>query len=640
MHPRPASNARCTAPRARILLMQCLGLLALALSGMPVVAMAAGQANKGQIPLPQLGVLRVTDISATGARLEVGLVTNSNSATVRFELRRVGANLWNAAGSVNQPGAAGGVFVGLVVRNLGCGRNYEFRATAQNATGTVGPTIPFAFATLACAPGTLSVVVESVGATQAGVGVSMRADVAGMTGAAVYNWDVDGDGVVDRSSSQPALDILYPGDYTGTVALAVAAGGGMQGNGSASVDVRVPHLEASANGAASQVCGDGDALPEPGERWQLPVRITNRGSVAARSGYVSLLPGDRVQAAEAGQSIAGALVLESPVLDTGALAPAAAVDRTVTVQLKPSASCGSSYPILQGASGDAYASDGDERALATLATPAAGQCQVFAGCTAAKAAIVPRQGLYYVPSRPGTGISNLLTRQADGSTVYFGAWFTADKGGRPTWYIVQGNLVDNQVVGAPIYKVTRNPGAGFTVSLAVIGRASVTLIDAEQIVFKYKISDGSLAGASAKADTMQYLFPGAATAVAPNRTGAWYNAGESGWGQVVNQFADGQGVNSTFIVQYVFDAANQPTWVVAVVPTAGLESGRDFQSVKANCPGCPWTSGYESETKPAGTGSMIFSDSRNARVSTSLILRDNSTWQRSNLPVTLLTDPQ
>jgi hypothetical protein len=628
--------------------LQSLGLLALALalafaqaaagSGADT-AVRVGQADKGSIQLPQLGVLRVTGVSATGARIEIGVVTNSNSATVRFELRRVGTTTFSAAGSVVLAGAAQGEFAGVQVTNLACGRSYEFRATAQNAAGTVGPSIAFAFATAACPAGTLSVVLEAVGTAPAGVGVALRTDVAGMTGTGRYDWDVDGDGVVDRTGSQSALDIIYAGDYAGSVAVTVAGAGGMQGRGVVSVDVRVPHLVATASAAASQVCGDGDALPEPGERWQLPLRIANQGSVAARGGFVSLLPGDRVQAAENGQAIAGALVLDPPTLDTGALAPGASVDRVLAVQIKTSAGCGSSFPIVQGAGGDAYSSDGDERTLATLVTPAAGQCQVFSGCTAPKAAIVPRQGLYYVPTKPGNGISSLLTRTAAGDTVYFGAWFTADVGNRPTWYIVQGNLVDNQVVGAPIYKLTRNPGPGFAVTLATVGRASVTLVDAERIVFKYKIPDNSLAGFAIKAESMQYLFAGGANTT-PNRTGAWYNAGESGWGQVVSQFAGAGGANSTFIVQYVFDGANQPTWVAAVESTADLAAGRPFQSFKVNCPGCPWTAGYESETKAAGTASLIFNDARNARISTNLILRDDSTWQRSNLPITLLTDPQ
>jgi hypothetical protein len=582
---------------------------------------------------PQLGTLQVSNIGPTTARLDAGVITNNAGTTVGFEYRLSNAATWTPAGSVVAPAAAQASVASLTLANLACARAYQFRVTAQNVGGTVGPSTPASFTTTACASTNLQATVAIGGTPRAGSRVSLSASVTGGSGALRYEWDVDGDGAIDRVGSQPTLDVVHATAFTGNASVTVTDANGAQGFRAVPLNIGAARLQASAIGAASQVCGDGDGLPEPGERWRLPLRVSNEGTLASNGGYVSLSPGDRRQAATGGEFIAGVVALDPPAIAVGALPAGAAEDRLVAVQLARSAACGTSYAIQQETGVDDVSYGGTAgRVLATLATPPAAQCQVYSGCVAAKAAIVPRQGLYFDADRGGNGISNLLVQTPQG-TVYFGAWFTGSGDRKPTWNIVQGLLVDNQVV-APVYRFSKRPGEPFTVDRRTIGTATITLLESERFLFAWTI------GTRSGAENMQYLVPGAG--FTPNRTGAWYAPPESGWGQVVSQFPGDGGVNTTFVVHYLYDTLGEPRWLLAVEPTASLANGRPHIAFPVHCPGCPWLPDWNDQRLEAGSGSLVFDSARNARVTTNFVVpfAFGGTWQRTALPVELITDPQ
>lgn len=604
-------------------------------NGIPYISAGSRAFTTAACPVlaPQIGALLVANIGQTSARLDASILTNNAATTVGFEYRLTGAASWSNAGSVALPAATQSTVASLALTNLACGRDYQFRVTAQNAGGTAGPSAPAGFATAACAATPPQPTLALEGTPRAGSRVSLNAIVTGGSGAMNYEWDVDGDGAIDRAGPRSTIEVVHATAFNGVASVTVTDANGAQGFRTVSLDIGAPRLEAAATGAASQVCGDGDALPEPGERWQLPLRVTNQGTVAASGGYVSLTPGDRRQAASGGDFVAGVVALDPPAIAVGTLAAGAAVDRLLSVQLSRAAACGTSYAIQQELGVDDTTYGGTAgRVLATLSTPPAAQCQVHAGCVAGKAAIVPRQGLYFDSDRGGNGISNLLVQTPQG-TVYFGAWFTGAADRKPTWNIVQGLLVDNQVV-APVYRFRKRAGSVFAVDRQTIGTATITLLESERFLFAWTI--GSRSGA----ENMQYLVPGAG--VAPNRTGAWYAPTESGWGQVVSQFPGDGGVNTTFVVHYLYDSLGEPRWLLAVEPTASLAAGRPHIAFPVHCPGCPWLPDWNDQRLEAGTGSLVFDGARNARVSTSFVLpfAFGGIWQRTALPVELLTDPQ
>ena len=474
--------------------------------------------------------------------------------------------------------------------------------------------------------------VQVSGTTSAGSTLTFRAPV----NAVRYDWDFDGDGVFDRTGTSSSLNVTYPGAYSGNVAVLATDANGNRTISNMTIATSAPKLVATANGSATQGCGDGDASPEPGETWQVPVRITNSGNATSASdANVLFSPADRVGAASAGQAIDGKLVVQNPLVAAGSLAPGASVIATVTVTLASTASCGSSLGVLASGGVDGTSSSISNSTLATFSIP--GTCQVYTGSCGltaqTKALVTPRQGLYYNVNRPGNGLSNFVIPVSGGAPIFFGAWFTGAADHKPTWYIIQGTLVGNTVV-APIYRFTQSIGAStFTVNSAVVGQAVVTLKSTEQIAFLWQI------GSKSGIEFMSYFTPG--PAASPNRTGAWYNASESGWGQVIHAFSSG-GQNNLFVVDYLYDGAGEPRWVLSQATDTQLTSATPHSTFQVHCPGCPWIADWNSFPLASGNGSEQFFSATSGQTTTafSFPVPLAGSWIRNNAPLTLLTVPQ
>lgn len=105
-------------------------------------------------------------------------------------------------------------------------------------------------------------------------------------------WDIDGDGVIDRTqsniSSSATLAAQYPGagNINGVVRVIDASGCATQTQ--RAVSILSSDLRAAAAGGPTQVCGDGDNAIEPGERWRLPISLTNQaGSLPVSDGIAA-----------------------------------------------------------------------------------------------------------------------------------------------------------------------------------------------------------------------------------------------------------------------------------------------------------------------------------------------------------------
>ncbi len=582
---------------------------------------------------PAIGELSFSEATKTSVKLHAQVTTGNTETSVTFEYGMGCCATFVPAGQIALAASLQTSTATLDLAGLQCGGFYRFRARASSTSGAAGPSEPSGFLTAACTG------LDATGSMRAGRPVTLAADMFTIGGYATYSFDVDGDGQTDFTGTDPSLSVTYPSAFDGVARLYVHqeeyfafSEFGAVSRGETAIRIVAPQLATAASGAPTQLCGDGDALPEPGERWRLPVSLSNAGGAAAENGAATFVAGDRLAAAASGTGVAGQIRIETPTVGIDDLQPGATVEREIVVRFADDAACGSELAIRPFGSVDRVSFDrGNDVAIHGFTLPPPAQCQVFRGCPPAKAAIVPRQGLYFDPDRAGNGLSNFVIANESGPPTFFGAWFTGAADRLPTWYVIQGALVDNQVV-APILRFTQDFGsAAFRTSSTPVGHAVITLTGTDSMTASW-VLDGRYG-----AEQMTYFVGGPVPA--PNRTGAWFSPTEGGWGQVVHQYVDA-GVQSLFVVHYVYDALGQPRWVLAQGAIDELRAGVEHSTFTAQCPGCPYL-----QNRPAvsGMGSIDLSTALNGRTTTSFALPEpfgGGTWSRTNIEIQLLTDPQ
>lgn len=118
--------------------------------------------------------------------------------------------------------------------------------------------------------------------------------VATGAGPFTFAWDVDNDGATDRTqpnlTSTGSVSPSYPTATSTNVVVRVTDATGCVGQAQRAINVSAPDVVATAQ-PAQQVCGDGDAAIEPGERWRIPVRLFNAGGKALDGGHAVFAPG-------------------------------------------------------------------------------------------------------------------------------------------------------------------------------------------------------------------------------------------------------------------------------------------------------------------------------------------------------------
>ena len=326
--------------------------------------------------------------------------------------------------------------------------------------------------------------------------------------------------------------------------------------------------------------------------------------------------------------------LESAVVDLAALPTNATKAVSTLVSIEQSASCGSRYRV--GLAGSADRDSGNsQNDMQEFTVGASGQCDVSTLCPISLPPTVNlRPGVFFNPQRPGNGVVSHVVPVAGQLPTFFAAWYTGAPDRTPIWYIVQGQVQDNQVV-APILKATRNLGApSFSISTERVGTARLQLLSAEQLLFNYRFDANNESGT----EILNHGFQGLSSP-APNRTGTWFFGQEDGWGQTYDSYL-ANNMAREFITTYLYDDAGQPRWVLTDGPAAD-RGDLPSKSFKIQCPSCGWIDFFDSE-RSAGSMRREFVAPNSGTLSTQFVLPSPmvGVWNRNAVPISILTPVQ
>ena len=105
--------------------------------------------------------------------------------------------------------------------------------------------------------------------------VTYTASATGGVAPYSYAWDLDGDGVTDRSSSNNVITTRYDRPRSIDVRLSVTDATGCAALVTRAMNISAPDLRLESLSASTQICGDGDTSFDPGERWRINANVKN-----------------------------------------------------------------------------------------------------------------------------------------------------------------------------------------------------------------------------------------------------------------------------------------------------------------------------------------------------------------------------
>ena len=158
----------------------------------------------------------------------------------------------------------------------------------------------------------------------------------------------------------------------------------------------------------------------------------------------------------------------------------------------------------------------------------------------------------------------------------------------------------------------------------------MTFITPADLVFTWNV-DGVAGG-----ERMVYLY--GQTRPTGQRTGAWFNPAESGWGVLIDDHFLPTNAAEHVIVVYFYDAQGRPTWALGGSPD--LNSGSMVQrSFWVHCPTCPALVNFPAQA--IGSLNYNYGSRTQGTYSINITLPAplSGTWVRNNLPIQMLTQP-
>ncbi len=229
----------------------------------------------------------------------------------------------------------------------------------------------------------------------------------------------------------------------------------------------------------------------------------------------------------------------------------------------------------------------------------------------------PRAGLWFNPARSGHGFDLQFS-----DSHMLALWYTYADDGRPVWYLASGPYAEDW--RADLLRFTWDPLTR-TPQPTVVGELRLRFSTARSGTFDWQIGERS------GSEPVQPLTDEAAFTV-PERTGAWYDVNEPGWGLSVHSDGD-----IRLAVLYFYDGNHEPRWTLGHGTNTANET-LPMWSFRGFCPDCPATA---TDFVDAGSIQFAFSGVRAAVVSVNSFDGDQpqSPWIRGPVSIQPLSDP-
>ncbi len=229
----------------------------------------------------------------------------------------------------------------------------------------------------------------------------------------------------------------------------------------------------------------------------------------------------------------------------------------------------------------------------------------------------PRAGLWFNPARSGHGFD----LQFSGPNM-FALWYTYEDDGRPIWYLASGPYAEDW--RADLLRFSWDPQSR-TPQPVTVGELRLRFDTARSGSFDWRIGDRS------GSEPVQPLtdLPGFAL---PERTGAWYDVNEPGWGISVHSDDD-----LRVAILYFYDAEQQPRWTLGQGVNSASET-LTMWSFEGFCPDCPFA-----PTNFVDAGSIQFGFDGASQAVVTVDSYDRSQpqapWRRGPVAIVPLSDP-
>ena len=439
-------------------------------------------------------------------------------------------------------------------------------------------------------------------------------------------WDIDGDGIVDRvqaaASGTVRLQPVYPRENNHSVTVRVIGAANCTTTLQRALVIEGPRVSVTAAGVPQQLCGDGDGILDPGERWRVPVLIRNDGAKGLTDGHAVLAPANPAT-----------VRLETPALPIASLGPnGLSLVSFVDFAIPTTATCGSVASIRYVGALDrtAWSTEQDSTPIG-LGLGGAGTCNVVEFCPAQIVPIAPQVGLFVNPTRFGNGIGTFVTDNPDPAPpVLFGAWFTGTTTRIPVWYTMQGALEDNRsdVVIRQFRRTSQTP---FAIAGTIIGSGQVTYIGPNDYLFTFAVNGRT------GAERQSLGVPD--TSVVPDRTGVWVYRPEEGSGYVIDNHRNA-GTPTELLIAFIYGTDNEPRWTFGGRPLTAASAVQDYFEV--HCPTCPSLVDFLDTRVNAGTTTPTYSSRTTGFLSTNIQSTTpvSLDWVRNNVPIEMISTPR